>query len=64
MLPSTNLEATVAVGANLRPFPFGGSVGPFAGVPILAKPLYIEKTVYSTINKTAINRAIDHTGEA
>ena len=27
------------------------------------KPLYRGKTVYSTTNKTAINRPIDHTGE-
>ena len=28
VLPRRNLEATEAVGANLRPFSFGGSVGP------------------------------------
>ena len=32
-------------------------------VPNLGKPLYRGKTVYSTTNKTAINRPIDHTGE-
>ena len=29
MLPRGNLEAIGAVGANLRPFSFGESVGPF-----------------------------------
>ena len=30
----------------------------------LAKSIYYsEKTVYSTTNKTAINRPVDHTGE-
>ena len=50
-----NLEATGAVGANLRPSSFGG----FAGGPTLVN---LEKTVYSTTHKTAINRPMDHTG--
>ena len=29
----------------------------------IGKPLYIEKTVYSTTHKTAINLPMDHTGE-
>ena len=29
----------------------------------LYKPLHREKTVYSTTQKTAINRPVDHTGE-
>ena len=53
MLPRRNLEATGVVGANLRPFSLGGSVGRFAGVSNLGKPLYREKTVYSTTHKSA-----------
>ena len=63
MLPRGNLEATGAVGANLRPFSFVGSVGPLHWSPNLAKPLYREKTVYITPHKTAINRSMSHTGE-
>ena len=37
--------------------------GRFTGVPSLGKPLYIEKTVYITTHKTAINRPMDHTGK-
>ena len=44
VLPKRNLEAIGAVGANFRPFSFGGShdqSSRFAGVPNLAgKPLY------------------------
>ena len=44
-----NLEATGAVGANLWPFSFGGSVGPLRWSPQPSgKPLYREKTVYRT----------------
>ena len=63
VLPRRNLEATGAVGANLRPFSFVGSVRPLHWSPNLAKPLYREKTVYITPHKTAINRPVDHTGE-
>ena len=44
-------------------FPSVDPSGRFARVPNLDKPLYSEKTIYSTANKTAINRPIDHTGE-
>ena len=37
MLPRRNLEATGAVGANLRPFPFGGSFGQLRWSPQLYK---------------------------
>ena len=46
-----------AVGADFRPFSFGGSVARpsrFAGVPNLGKPLYREKAVYINTHKTAI----------
>ena len=33
VLPSGNLEATGAIGANLRPFSLGGSVGPLRWSP-------------------------------
>ena len=56
------MEAIGAVGANFRPFSFGGSVESLAGVPNLGKPLYREKTVYIKTHKTAINRPVDHTG--
>ena len=59
MLPRQNLEATGAVGANLRPFSFGGSVEPLRWS---AQP-YGEKTVYLKTHKSAINRPLDHTGE-
>ena len=52
MLPRRNLEAIGAVGANLRPFSFGGSVEPLRW-----------KTVYIKTHKMAINRPVDHTGE-
>ena len=62
MLPRRNLEAIGAVGVNLRPFSFGGSVCS-AGVPNLGKPLCRQKTVYIKTHETAINRPMDHTGE-
>ena len=34
---------------------------PFYG--LYCKPLYREKTVYSTTHKTVINRPMDHPGE-
>ena len=37
MLPRRNLEATGAFGANLRPFPFGGSFGQVRWSPQLYK---------------------------
>ena len=63
VLPSRNLEATGAVGANLRRFPSAHPSDSFAGVPNLGKPLYMEKTVYIKTHKTDINRSVDHTGE-
>ena len=44
-------------------FPSVDQSSSFAGVPILGKPLYREKTVYIIIHKTAIIRPVDHTGE-
>ena len=63
MLPERNLVAIGAVGANLRSFSFGESVGRFAGIPDLVNLIYREKTVYNTTHKKAINRPVDHTGE-
>ena len=63
MLPRRNLEAIGAVGANLRPFSFDGSVGPLRWSAQPCKPLYRKKAVHIKIHKTAINRPIDHTGE-
>ena len=63
MLPRQNLEAIGAVGANFRPFSFGGSVEPLRWSANLGKPLYREKIVYIKTHKTAINRPVDHTGE-
>ena len=53
MLPRRNLKAIEAVGANLRPFSLGGSVGQLRESPNLGEPLYGEKTVYSTTHKLA-----------
>ena len=44
-------------------FPSADPSDPFAGVPNLGKPLYMEKTVYIKTHKTDINRPVDHTGE-
>ena len=68
MLPRRNLEAIEAVGANLRPFSFGGFVRPASlESPALVNLIYRdpdrEKTVYSTTHLTAINRPMDHTRE-
>ena len=52
VLPRRNLEAIGAVGSNLRPFSFGGSVEPLR---LSAQP-YGEKTVYIKTHKSAINR--------
>ena len=60
MLPRRNLEAIGVVGANLRPFSFGGLVEPLRWS---AQHLYREKTVYIKTHKTATNRPVDHTGE-
>ena len=57
MLPRRNLEAIGAVGANFRPFSFGGSVGP------LRWSVQPWKTVYIKTHKTAINLPVDNTGE-
>ena len=47
MLPSGNLEATGAVGANLRPFSLGGSVRAASlESPALAN-LYIERKPFT-----------------
>ena len=59
MLSRRNLEAIGAVGGNLRPFSFGGSVEPLRWS---AQP-YGEKTVYIKTHETAINRPVDHTGK-
>ena len=45
MLPRRNLEAIGAVGANLRPFSFGGSVEPLE-CPTLVN-LYIERKPFT-----------------
>ena len=65
MLPKRNLVAIGAVGAILRSFSFGGSVGLHGSQESLNLINLIEreKAVYSTTDKTAITRPIDHTGE-
>ena len=57
------MAAIGAVGANLRPFSFGGSVELLRRSAHLGKPFFREKTVYIKTDKTAINRPVDHTGE-
>ena len=44
-------------------FPSADPSGRFAGVPNLGKPYIEREKVYSTSHETAINWAIDHTGE-
>ena len=42
-----NLEAIGAVGANLRPFSFGGSVGPLRWSPQPWLTLYMERKTFT-----------------
>ena len=59
MLPRQNLKAIEAVGANLRPFSLGGSVGQLRESPTLVN-LYMERKPFTV---QPINWPMDHTGE-